>query len=307
MSHRASCIQDAIRKLIEVLKQHPDHQYIFATHSPTVISASDPATITMLRLQGFETKFQPINHEDTSQLHLYLADIGARLSDVFGADRILWVEGQTEEQCFPILLRKGVMMPLGGIAIVGIRQTGAWKDETPSGSLSCTGGSPERACSCPALAFILDPECRSEQAKKELEHLSGALAVFLPRRMYENYLLHPRAIAGVANGIENFRESGTPVTKEEVSTLLDLERAKPENYCAKAVASDWEANIHGADVLKRIFANLFVAQTQFDKVRHSVALTNWIIDNDSEKLLDLAKYVGRILAMSSKKALEAAE
>ena len=159
----------------------------------------------------------------------------------------------------------------------------------------------------PALAFILDPECRSEQAKKELEHLSGALAVFLPRRMYENYLLHPRAIAAVANGIENFRESGTPVTKEEVSALLDLERAKPENYCAKAVASDWEANIHGADVLKRIFANLSGAQTQFDKVRHSVALTNWIIDNDSEKLLDLAKYVGRILAMSSKKALEAAE
>jgi len=53
-----------------------------------------------------------------------------------------------------------------------------------------------------------------------LEHLSGALAVFLPRRMYENYLLHRRAIAAVANGIENFRESGTPVTKEEVSTLL---------------------------------------------------------------------------------------
>jgi len=42
-------------------------------------------------------------------------------------------------------------------------------------------------------------------------------------------------------------------------------------------------------------------------VQHSVALTNWIIDNDSEKLLDLAKYVWRILAMSSKKALEAAE
>ena len=36
----------AIRKLIDVLKQYPQHQYVFSTHSPAIITAAEPSTIT---------------------------------------------------------------------------------------------------------------------------------------------------------------------------------------------------------------------------------------------------------------------
>lgn len=37
----------AVRKLVEVLGRYPQHQYLLASHSPTVIMASDPATLTV--------------------------------------------------------------------------------------------------------------------------------------------------------------------------------------------------------------------------------------------------------------------
>src|SRR5690606_23150984 len=38
----------AIRKLFNILKQHPQHQYIITTHSPIVIAAADPDNILMI-------------------------------------------------------------------------------------------------------------------------------------------------------------------------------------------------------------------------------------------------------------------
>jgi hypothetical protein len=115
----------AVRKLIEVLKKYPQHQYIFATHSPAVITASDPSTFTIARATDGESVLEVIDPSNAKHLQSYLAEIGARLSDVFGADNILWVEGQTEEQCFPLLLRKVANQSLMGTAIVGIRETSA--------------------------------------------------------------------------------------------------------------------------------------------------------------------------------------
>ena len=138
----------AIRKLIEVLKRYPQHQYIMATHSPTVITSANPATVTVARLEGVETRLQAIDIRQTQDLQLYLADIGARLSDVFGADNILWVEGQTEELAFPLILSQIAHRSLMGTAIVGIRQTGDLEGVMPNEYLSYIADSPARQPFC---------------------------------------------------------------------------------------------------------------------------------------------------------------
>jgi predicted ATPase len=61
----------AVRKLVEVLSRYPQHQYILASHSPTVIMASDPATLTVMRIDGFETSFQNIDPTDSKELQFY--------------------------------------------------------------------------------------------------------------------------------------------------------------------------------------------------------------------------------------------
>ena len=114
----------AVRKLIDILKDYPQHQYIVATHSPTVIAASNPSTITSVMMKDGESTLKSIDPKQTSDLKTCLADVGARLSDVFGADNILWVEGKTEEICFPQILEKIAKQHLMGTAIVGLRSTG---------------------------------------------------------------------------------------------------------------------------------------------------------------------------------------
>jgi hypothetical protein len=62
--------------------------------------------------------------DDIAGIRQMLSEVGARLSDVFGADQIIWVEGPTEMECFPMLLRaKGIRMPRG-LTIAALRNTG---------------------------------------------------------------------------------------------------------------------------------------------------------------------------------------
>lgn len=96
----------AVRKLIEVLKKYPQHQYIFATHSPTVITASNPSTFTMVRSDGSESVLEIMDPSNAQHLQAYLSEIGARLSDVFGADNILWVRVRPRRRASRSSLRR---------------------------------------------------------------------------------------------------------------------------------------------------------------------------------------------------------
>ena len=119
----------AVRRLIGIMKQHPRHQYILTTHAPSVITASDPDTLLLTRLEGVETKVDELDVSETQDLRRTLAEVGARLSDVFGADNILWVEGRTEEECFPMILERVAEEPLLGTQILGVRHTGDLEGE----------------------------------------------------------------------------------------------------------------------------------------------------------------------------------
>ncbi len=83
----------AARKLIEILKKYPQHQFIITTHSPEIAVVANPKTFLLLRKDGFETSIERMDISVAQNLRVFLSEIGARLSDVFGADNILWVEG----------------------------------------------------------------------------------------------------------------------------------------------------------------------------------------------------------------------
>ena len=278
----------AVRKLIEVLKMYPQHQYIFATHSPTVITAANPSTVTVARLVGVETQFQTIDTRQAQDLQLYLADIGARLSDVFGADNILWVEGQTEEQAFPFILSGMTNRSLMGTAIVGVKQTGDLEGRDAKRVFELYRRlSVATALLPPALAFVLDRECRTQALREDLQRESQNKAYFLPRRMFENYLLNAPGIAAVANDIQGFREA--PITEEEVGQLIEEKRRDARYFCPRTreIPPDWRTEINGATVLEEIFAHLSENRVSYDKVRHSVALTKWLIANAPGQLQEI--------------------
>ena len=226
----------------------------------------------MVRKIEGESSVEVINVAETQQLRFFLSEIGARLSDVFGADHILWVEGRTEELCFPLILSRVAKQPLFGTAILGVMSTGDFEGKhskrtweiykrlsTGSGLLP------------PAVGFIFDREGRSKQDMKDLERESKGAVVFLPRRMYENYLLNPHALASVMTGIDGFRES--PVTATDVEEWLQCNRWE-KKYVQETIPWEkrsnewWLKNVHGAKLLEGLFADLSGNRVAFNKTDH---------------------------------------
>jgi hypothetical protein len=286
----------ALRKLIEVLKTYPMHQYILATHSPTVISAADPQVLLMTQLKNSASTVATLNVSDARDLYSSLADIGASLSDVFGADRILWVEGATEQQCFPQIISTILKRPLMGTAIVSIRETGDLEGRDAQRVFQLYNRLSQASVLLPpAAGFVLDSECRSEARKQELRKLSQERAEFIPRRMYENYLLMPPAIAAVASEIKGFRDS--PVSVQEIADLIEKKGKELDFYCkgTKAIPPNWLQGIDGARVLSEMFSELSESRVTYEKTKHGMLLTKWLVQHNPAALEEVAVLLKGIL------------
>ncbi|MEG4023743.1 AAA family ATPase [Microcoleus sp. S13C4] len=296
----------AAKKLIEILKEFPQHQYFIATHSAEIISAANPSTIVKLRSEGGETKASMMNSQDIKEQRSLLAELGVSLSDVFGADRILWVEGPTEERCFPLILEKVAKKPLRGTQIIAVKNTGDFEGKRAHLVFDVydklSGGS---SLFPPTVGFVFDLEERCQQEMKDLQKRSQHPVKFLERRMYENYLLHPDAIAAALNHEDAGREQ--PVSGEEVRERLETHKLnknyfpKPNTQRSKDDTSkhlgnaEWIGKIDAAKVLDALFADLSEARVKFKKTSHSLMLTEWLLENNPEHFADLAQFLRGIL------------
>ncbi|MTJ15819.1 MULTISPECIES: AAA family ATPase [unclassified Dolichospermum] len=289
----------AAKKLIEILKQFPQHQYFIATHSPTIINAANPSKIIMLKYEDCETKVSVINAKEAREQRSLLAEVGVSLSDVFGADNILWVEGPTEQICFPLILEKLAEKSLLGTTILAVQDVGRLDNKNASLIFDIydklSGGS---SLFPPAIGFLFDRENRSNNDEKELQKRSKKPVKLLPRRMYENYLLHSEAITAVINECDENREE--KLTIEEVKEWIDKNKYEldyfPKDVKIQGISdNDWFCKVDGAKLLKELFAHFCETRLPFSKTTHSVKLTEWLIDNQPEQLLEIAELLVNIL------------
>jgi hypothetical protein len=220
-----------------------------------------------------------------------------KLSDVFGADQIIWVEGQTEERCYPMLLeRRGKLSP--SIAIVGLIAPSDLEAEGIRGQLALEiykRLSEGNALVPPAVAICLDREDRSDQTMDDLGRASRGLIKFIPRRTYENYLLDADAIAVL---LKDQLGAAAPSAQDVQNWLDGCSRTK--NYFtqqgfAARTDGNWELLIDAPNVLKDLFNHFSNATLVFRKTLHSPALTSWLLKNKPNKLAELLDFVCQLL------------
>jgi hypothetical protein len=256
----------------------------------------------MLRyIETCETALSMMNSEDTRELRTLLDEVGVRLSDVFGMDKILWVEGPTEEKCYPFIIKEILKKPLRGIQILAIKNTGDLEGKRAHvifdvyDKLSGT-----QNLFPPAIGFLFDRELRTIQEIDDLRKRSSNPVKFLPRRMYENYLLHSEAIATVLNNLDEYRKNF--ITASDINELLN-EARQQKDYFPKTISNHkildhhWvDIHIDGARVLKDIFSKLSESRVEFSKTRDSVKLTEWLILNQPDSLEEISKLLDEVLA-----------
>lgn len=294
----------AIRALFEVMQSYPQHQYIITTHSPTAVTAANPQTLHLVKRDGEKSVIESLDAKEVTDLRRYLSDIGARLSDVFGYDRILWVEGPTEERAFPAIAKRLLRLPLSDTAILAVKSTGDFERKDAERIWDIYNKLNQgNALLPPALGFIFDREGRPEDERMRFASASKELVTFTGRRMYENYLLNPGAIAALMNGLENFRK--TRIAPAEIESWIsthqwDKELFKPMQVPENKDQATWLSDVHGGKVLAALFKEF--SDTNYScldaKATYGAMLTDWLIDNAPEELKEVADLINAKISSS---------
>jgi hypothetical protein len=144
----------------------------------------------------------------------------------------------------------------------------------------------------------LDREDKSQTNIDDLIRRSHGLIKFIERRLLENYLLRPGAIAFTLNLLPSFAEK--QVDDSSVEAWVG-QKAKRKEYAGKSgilKKSDpnWIKEINAPKLLSDLFGELSEHQETFDKMRDCLLLTDWILENEPDELKELAGYLKDLTA-----------
>lgn len=291
----------ALRKLFEILSS-PEcnhHQYIVSTHSPILVSEVNTSSVTVVSKVNGVSSAKTVDPKDKKELQSILEAIGAKLSDVFGFDRVLWVEGPTEEKCYPLILKKKRQVMQPSIQVLPVFSTSDFEVSRSSSSNNSIAQNKKdkefkrvidiyrKLTGCgsllpPSIGFIFDLETKTVPEIERISQLSEYKVNFLECRMYENYLLLPEAIASVINNFD--------IGKEQEVTPDEVVRWIREKYDSSFISGEdalltkeWQKNVDGAKLLAQVFSDLTSSRVSFSKTTHSVELTKYLLNHNSTK------------------------
>ena len=278
----------AVRALLDIFRIHNQHQYILSTHSPAILSATSASIIRVFNKNNI-SKIEVVSPTKNHEIRLVLEDVGANLSDIFGAERILWVEGATEEVCFKLIIERLQKEPIWGTEILGVRNTGDLDGKLAEAAYDIYNKlSKGLGIIPPAVGFIFDREGRSEIQQNDLDRKSKSRVHFLKRRMFENYLINSKAISNVINQIPGF--SNHPISSEEIEAWIRRNGAESKLVSRKSTKpfdKNWIVDVHGAHLLEKLFMELSETRVSYNKVSHGYLLTTAMINDFPEELQEI--------------------
>ncbi|MBN9132773.1 MAG: AAA family ATPase [Nitrosospira multiformis] len=276
----------ALRELLQILStEGKQHQFILTAHSADVLTAVNPSLITLFDFDGASTTIKQVNGKDITSLRTDLAELGIRMTDLHGRDRVLWVEGQTEEIVMPELLRAFCPEISAGTAVLRVEHTGTFekKGVDPTEVVKLYKRLTESSALVPPMvAILLDGEAREPLECSRLETTTNGLLRFLEHPMLESYLLIPEAITEVLS------EFGEQISIEQVKDTL--------NKTIKTHSS--APTLNGARVLGEIFSELSEARHEFKKTRDTPRIVSWLLSNRPNDLLELGNFLRNIFGLT---------
>lgn len=255
----------AEKKLLALLEQNPHyHQYIVATHSPIWINRVHWGSLHwVLKKQG-KSNLCPVLTDDTKVLESIFRDLGIENSDWTSADMMIFVEGESDEKVYRVLLsRLGYKQSLTDVVFAPIAGIGRVRCKKRNHFFRLCSVILNRISKLPVhYFFVFD---RHEEDERYISALKGCYAEkiqLLPRYEVENFLLEPEAVStAIEEEVKLFYEDESD-KKEALSTLSTntvndiLEGAKKEPQFYPNGRPDphkWENSIKASSLLDKIY------------------------------------------------------
>jgi hypothetical protein len=296
----------AAKALLRILQSnYPQHQYIISTHSPEILSAGRDAKVFWIRKSGFDSNITEVDLTNLRTLRDVTGQLGVSMTDVFAAEHIVWVDGENEEACFPMLLAQSTD-ETRSVLFIALLHTGDFHDRKVRADKVFQIYERLTGATAPVVskvAFNFDADDLTLAKQQELQTRSGGRIHFLPRRNIESYLLHPAAMARViAAELEYLAEVDVVQLEADVTSVM-LELAANKRYGAPAdppSSSDesWLARVDGAKLIADLFSRVTDAKLEYRKTTHSVSLVRDLLQNEPEFLGELTDYVVELVSVA---------
>ncbi|EJZ22152.1 AAA family ATPase [Rhizobium sp. Pop5] len=297
----------AAKALVRILESHyPYHQYIISTHSPEVITACSPSTVHLITKTDFSSSVIALDVENMQHLRAITSELGVTMTDVFAADRVVWVEGPTEEKAFPYIFEEtrddssserrqkspqfAAVVATGDFTAKRTRPDLIFDIYDRLSNASVLSG---------AATFAFDAEELNHAQMEDLTRRAKGRLLFLPRRMFECYLLQPAAIASVMNASLD----DAPASVEAIEGFLISEGGKVKYKAGEEWNGDftnekWLERVDAANLLSDLFSSLSDTRLTFSKRNHSFEILREILVADRAHVEGLIDFVRRLVALS---------
>ncbi len=292
----------AIKALLRIVQtQYTQHQYIISTHAPDVIGFSNPRTIHLVKRAGYESSIERLDITKVENLRRVAEHLGVSMADVFAAERVIWVEGQTEELCFPYLYQKTIETLPRGTIFTSVAATGDFIANRRDRALVYEIYSRLTAAAVTlvvAVSFSFDTESLTDSDKADMQRSARNLLHFLPRRHLECYLIDPAAIAAfIISKDPTLELTVTPASVEDAlraAAAVCPFRIKEWNDDIDNV--DWLARVDAARLIVAVCGTISQHRVHFAKKDDSLFLLRHILEHDPARLAPLQDYVRSLVA-----------
>jgi predicted ATPase len=284
--------------LLGLLTAHPEHQFVVATHSHVLLRSQPLRQARLLSLQNGHTHVAQVRDE-----RQVLGELGISAADLWLVDRLLWVEGATEERVFQLLAAE--KLPDAESATLGIRrmpESSRFAGSTREAQAAYDFCSEVAAAIAPLaveMLFVFDADEKSPEFRERIRKASHDRAEFLPVREMENLFLNPVLLhQGLAQRCE-LAEITAPTLGAVEARLKELlaERDNTDLYPRGSTdAKDDLAVICGSAVLKSLWWDL--ATAGYDKVRDGERPARASLETGGHELVPLTKILERVSGRS---------
>lgn len=270
----------AEKAIYDLINETDSHQYILTTHSPILINYPFKKNLYLVNKKDGFSKFTQLD-----SVREILNDIGVSNSDFALSDKVLFVEGPTEEAVIPMILNHFKMKQIGyNYRILKMGGTGnefskksAMQNHKDKLDLILNG-----ITDSPIPYLILIDRDEKDEAKiAELKEKYGESIQVLERREFENYLIDcHEEVAAVINA--NCNEA--VITSDKVEQfIIDLLRQTDNSnlYRFRGIIDSHLEQVIGSSVLELLFLEYGLT---YNKVVHGKELVSHILKNRPDKL-----------------------
>jgi predicted ATP-dependent endonuclease of OLD family len=244
------------------------HQFVFTTHSPILINYPMPKTLYLVTLQHGKSNYVLLD-----DLQIALKEIGVSNSDFALADKVIFVEGPTENLVLPLILKHFGMEQLGYNYKINI-MNGIGKEFTASKTAKLNFKIHDKVFKSMSLSpipfcFLIDRDGKDASTIEKLMSIYKDTLLILGRCEIENYFLDPGAIVAVMNNY------GDKPDIEDIEKEMETRLSVSDN-----------ASIKGSSILECIFEKYGLI---YSKTRDGTLIVDYLLKNKPEILEEIAE------------------